>query len=212
MLKTEESDMLRFHMAACLAVSMIGAIPARAQPSISPATPPTTSAASPDASAPKPNETSAQFITEPSSNYWRASKLVGLNVYGAEDKKIGAIGEVLLDKDGRAEAVVIGVGGFLGIGQKDVAVQFKRLEWKTEPMSGSVPTATIPNGVTTPVLPLPGTTAPGAGTGTAQRDSATAAATRSYPDHAVLRMTKADLQKAPTFHYASETREAPTRQ
>jgi sporulation protein YlmC with PRC-barrel domain len=210
MLKTEESDMLRIHMAACLAVSMIGAIPARAQPSISPATPPTTSAASPDASAPKPNETSAQFITEPSSNYWRASKLVGLNVYGADDKKIGNIDEVLLDKGGRVEAVVIGVGGFLGIGQKDVAVPFKTLEWKTEPVSASMPTATIPNGVVTPALPLPGTTtAPGAGTGTAQRDSATAAATRSYPDHAVLRMTKADLQKAPTFHYASETRGAP---
>jgi sporulation protein YlmC with PRC-barrel domain len=212
MLKTEESDMLRIHMAACLAVSMVGAIPALAQPSISPATPPTTSAASPDASVSKPNEPSAQFITEPSSNYWRASKLVGVNVYGADDKKIGNIDEVLLDKGGRAEAVVIGVGGFLGIGQKDVAVPFKALEWKTEPASGLMPTATSPNGVATPVLPLPGTTAPGAGTGTAQRDSATAAATRSYPDHAVLHMTKADLQNAPMFHYASETRGAPTRQ
>lgn len=78
--------MLRIHMAACFAVSMAGAMPALAQPSISPATPPTTSAASPEASASKPNETSAQFITEPSSNYWRASKLVGVNVYGADEE------------------------------------------------------------------------------------------------------------------------------
>jgi hypothetical protein len=83
--------MLSIHMAACLGVSMVGAIPALAQPSISPATPPTTSAPSVDASASKPNETSAQFITEPFSIYWRASKLVGVNVYGAVRTRLAAL-------------------------------------------------------------------------------------------------------------------------
>ncbi len=41
---------------------------------------------------------------------------------GADDKKIGDVSDILFDKDGKIEAYVVGVGGFLGIGAKDVAL------------------------------------------------------------------------------------------
>lgn len=46
------------------------------------------------------------------------------NVYDPSDTKIGDVDDVLLDKEGRATAVIIGVGRFLGMGEKDVAVPF----------------------------------------------------------------------------------------
>jgi len=49
------------------------------------------------------------------------------NVYDPADAKIGDVDDVLLDKEGQVTAVVIGVGGFLGMGEKDVAVPFSSL-------------------------------------------------------------------------------------
>jgi sporulation protein YlmC with PRC-barrel domain len=50
------------------------------------------------------------------------------NVYDPSDNKIGDIRDVLLDKDGKAAALIIGVGGFLGAGEKDVAVPFNAVQ------------------------------------------------------------------------------------
>src|SRR5271163_2616006 len=69
------------------------------------------------------------FVKNPAIDPWRPSKLVGVSVMGAEQKSIGTIEEVLIDHDGGAQTVVIGVGGFLGIGEKAVAVPFKRMHW-----------------------------------------------------------------------------------
>jgi len=179
--------MLKQHLTACLVATALVASPVWAQTSPTPPSP-------------------SQFITQQSSGQWRASKLVGVDVYGTDNAKIGDIREVLLNRDGAAEAVVIGVGGFLGIGEKDVAVPFKALEWATEPRTTAtttLPSATVPEGG--PPLPTaPGTTTATTG-GVTERDSAIVAASRGYPDRAVLRMTKADLQNAPTFRYASDT-------
>jgi sporulation protein YlmC with PRC-barrel domain len=46
------------------------------------------------------------------------------NVYDPSDTKIGEISDVLVGKDGKVEAFIVSVGGFLGIGQKDVGVPF----------------------------------------------------------------------------------------
>jgi hypothetical protein len=45
---------------------------------------------------------------------WRASKLMGLNVYNEANEKLGDINEILLDKSGKVNAVVIGIGGLWG--------------------------------------------------------------------------------------------------
>jgi sporulation protein YlmC with PRC-barrel domain len=50
------------------------------------------------------------------------------DVYDTKENKIGDVNDVLLDKDGRITAVIIGVGGFLGVGEKDVAVPFNSLK------------------------------------------------------------------------------------
>ena len=70
-----------------------------------------------------------RYVTKNRSDLWRASKLEGVNVYNQQDEHVGDISEVLVNKEGQVEAVVIGVGGFLGIGQRDVAVPFNALEW-----------------------------------------------------------------------------------
>jgi hypothetical protein len=46
------------------------------------------------------------------------------NVYDPSDAKIGEIADVLVGKDGKVEAFIVSVGGFLGVGEKDVAVPF----------------------------------------------------------------------------------------
>ena len=65
---------------------------------------------------------------------WRASKLVGVNVYNQANEKIGDINDVILDKSGKASKVIIGVGGFLGMGEHNVAVPFEKLKWVNEPV------------------------------------------------------------------------------
>jgi hypothetical protein len=56
---------------------------------------------------------------------FNASKLIGLDVRSPEDKKVGDIGEVVLDKSGQAEGVVVDVGGFLGIATHPVLLSWK---------------------------------------------------------------------------------------
>ncbi len=58
----------------------------------------------------------------------RASKLIGADVHGADDEKIGEVKEIILDSDGSADAVVVSVGGFLAMGQKNVAIPMAELK------------------------------------------------------------------------------------
>ena len=69
----------------------------------------------------------AGFMHSQDANEWRSSKLIGASIYGPDDKSIGDVNDVLIDKDGRVTAVVVGVGGFLGVGEKNVALPFQAL-------------------------------------------------------------------------------------
>ena len=60
-------------------------------------------------------------------NEMRASKLIGSTVVNDANESIGKISEIILARDGKVAAVVIGVGGFLGIGEHEVAVNFESL-------------------------------------------------------------------------------------
>ncbi|NEW91786.1 PRC-barrel domain-containing protein [Rhodopseudomonas sp. BR0M22] len=125
---------------------------------------------------------------------WRASKMIGLNVYNQGNEKLGDINEILLDNQGRVQAVVIGVGGFLGVGERDVAVAFDKLKFVDTPVSSN--TAMNKN------APASSTTAP-AGTTTGAATSTTASsADRWYPDHAVFNATKDQLKSMPEFKYS----------
>src|SRR5260370_16138799 len=58
---------------------------------------------------------------------WRASKVVGLSVYNDNNESLGSINDLLTDKNGSIKAVVIGVGGFLGVGEHLVAIAFDKV-------------------------------------------------------------------------------------
>jgi len=210
--------MLKKHMAACLVASAFMTMPVLAQTSTSPAGSSSgTSQSATGASGSSSSATSASggaaghFITQQQSNQWRASRLIGLNVYGADNERIGDINEVLVDRNGNADAVVVGVGGFLGIGEKNVALPFNAFEWQMEDTrrtasaggtGGSAGTAGTAG--STASSGTAGTTASTTAAGGGSRSTSSSNADRGYPDHAVLRMTKADLQNAPTFRYVGD--------
>jgi PRC-barrel domain len=69
------------------------------------------------------------FVAEQGKDQWLTSKnLIGASVLGPSNEKVGSINDLLVDRDGTIIAAVVGVGGFLGIGAKNVAVPFKSLE------------------------------------------------------------------------------------
>jgi sporulation protein YlmC with PRC-barrel domain len=66
---------------------------------------------------------SANFIPAQKSGQWLASKFKGSDVMGADNQKIGDVSDILFERDGsKINAYVVGVGGFLGIGAKEVAL------------------------------------------------------------------------------------------
>lgn len=69
-----------------------------------------------------------------------ASQVIGLDIHGAQNEKIGDIDDLLMAKDGRIESVIIDVGGFLGVGARPVRVAWKDIAWSGQ---GDKATATI---------------------------------------------------------------------
>jgi sporulation protein YlmC with PRC-barrel domain len=138
---------------------------------------------------------------------WRASKLAGVNVYNESNEKIGDVNDVILDKSGKAENVILGVGGFLGMGEHLVAVPFDKLKWVNEPVR-SASTSTAPaNAPATNVdsnarTASDGTARTTTGTATGTSTAATGGSNQNwYPDHAVYNATKDQLKAMPQFKY-----------
>jgi sporulation protein YlmC with PRC-barrel domain len=93
---------------------------------------PTTARAPPPApTAAAPDSTGAagelRFVKAQQAEEMLASTLLGTSVYNGENQSLGEINDVLFDADGQLRTVVIGVGGFLGIAERDVAVPWKAL-------------------------------------------------------------------------------------
>jgi sporulation protein YlmC with PRC-barrel domain len=127
---------------------------------------------------------------------WRTSKVVGLNVYNDNNESVGTINDLLTDKSGNIKAVVLGVGGFLGVGEHLVAVPFDKIKFVNQPVSSNT-AATSTSGS----RPASSTT-----TGTANTSTSSTAATPSntwYPDHAVFNATKDELKAMPEFKYST---------
>ena len=118
--------------------------------------------------------------------HWRAAKLSGVNVYNNNNEKIGDISDVILDQSGKAAAVVIGVGGFLGMGEHYVAVNYDQLKWSNQPASSNGTAANDRKDTTT---------------GTSNRTTADNRTNNWYPDHAILNANKDQLKSMPEFKY-----------
>jgi sporulation protein YlmC with PRC-barrel domain len=61
-----------------------------------------------------------------------AEELIGTAVYDANNDNVGAIGDIMLARDGAVDAVIIDVGGFLGMGSKPVAVAYQDLDFQVD--------------------------------------------------------------------------------
>jgi sporulation protein YlmC with PRC-barrel domain len=122
--------MLTKQIAACLLATSVLAGHAFAQSNPSTTNPAATSANQPAVGAPAtaPGPGGVQFYTQTSGSDWRASKFMGVDIYGANNEKIGDVNDLILDHTGNIQAVVIGVGGFLGMGEMDVVVPY-RFSW-----------------------------------------------------------------------------------
>jgi sporulation protein YlmC with PRC-barrel domain len=130
---------------------------------------------------------------------WRASKLVGLKVYNDANESVGSINDLLADKNGAIKAVVIGVGGFLGVGEHLVAVPFDKIKFSDEAVAYTG-AAGAPNA--TGNRPASTTTTGAAPTG-APPATTTSSKNPWYPDHAVFNATKDELKAMPEFKYST---------
>lgn len=156
-----------------------------------------TDATKPAATATPMTTPAAGFITQGQKGQWRASKLVGVNIYNNADENIGEVNELLVDGSGRVLAVVVGVGGFLGIGEKNVALPFGAVKWMDTPRQ----TAANAN---PPAVGAGPAAAPGNPVVPDATGAIAAPPILDYPDHGMVDMTKDQLQNAPEFKYVSE--------
>ncbi|HEV2158907.1 PRC-barrel domain-containing protein [Bradyrhizobium sp.] len=134
----------------------------------------------------------ATTTTTTASGEWRTSKMDGIKVYNDANENIGSINDLLMDKSGNVKIAVIGVGGFLGMGEHLVAVPYEKLKFVNQAVAST--TTTKPATTTTT----------GAATGTEKTTTttATASGSRWYPDHAVFNASKDELKNMPEFKYS----------
>ncbi len=112
------------------------------EPAPAPATPP---AADEQAQTPDTADTTtdmaagdASYLTEQAENQVSANTYIGQSVYNASDESIGEINDLIIEKEGGIAAAIVGVGGFLGIGEKNVAVPFDKIAIADQPDSDEI--------------------------------------------------------------------------
>jgi sporulation protein YlmC with PRC-barrel domain len=174
---------MKYVAAALLASSLLSA-PALAQSTQQPA---------------GPSATAGQSMKQQLGT-WRTSKMIGLNVYNDNNQKVGDINELITEASGKVNLVVIGVGGFLGMGERNVALPWNQVKFVMEPVAGGAASTSTTRTTTT-----------GAGTPTATTTTTTTTmGNRDFPDHGVINMTKDQLAALPEFKYLSDASSATT--
>ncbi len=178
---------------------------------------------------------SGKFLAAPQSGHMRAADLREADIYTADNQKVGDIDDILLDSRGNIVAVVVGVGGFLGIGEKNVAIPFASLDMQmgsNAAMANNnanaaanrdrMTTGTNPNAITDPNSAMTDQerqrataqraeqmSREQANTTTAQPNQRVAQNTSGVwkPERILLKgVTKADLQNAPEFKWDANAR------
>jgi PRC-barrel domain len=168
------------------------------------------------------------FVCEMSAGAMRLSKMVGAPAIGLDHYAIGKIDDVLMNRDGKIEAVVLQVGGFLGVGAKDVALPYDAVLWNTGDVTRAPGPSASLSPADAPAQPATGGAErmPGAqvstealrardedrgrevnpatgpvATGSTERVTAPVVGPSGGPVQAMVRLTKADLEGAPAFRY-----------
>ena len=108
-------------MSAAVSTLMVSGALAQSNP---PAAPPAAPAAKADAAP----VDSAKFIQAQGTDQWVFSKFKGTDVIGPDNAQVGDVNDMLFDKSGKIIGLIVGVGGFLGIGEKSVAIDMSAFE------------------------------------------------------------------------------------
>ena len=124
------------------------------------------------AQADKPAD-SGKFIASQSTDQWVFSKFKGTDVLGPDNAHIGSVNDMLFDKNGKILGLIVGVGGFLGIGEKNVAIEMSSFQ---------------------PVPPDTGSSSGAGGAMTSRSDDPTMTKLK-------VTWTKDQLKEAPDFQY-----------
>jgi sporulation protein YlmC with PRC-barrel domain len=173
-----EADMLKtLMMSAAVSTLMVSGALAQANS-------PATSPAAPAAKAEVAPVDSAKFIQAQGTDQWVFSKFKGTDVIGPDNAQVGDVNDVLFDKNGKIIGLIVGVGGFLGIGEKSVAIDMSAFQ------------------------PVP------ADTGSSSAGGNSAVSSSNDPTNVKLKVswTKDQLKSAPDFQYyraPSRTTERP---
>lgn len=137
----------------------------------------------------KTPKSNIKYVTRQAPTDWTAEALIGRTVENTEGNNLGEINNVIINEKGDVVAVVIGVGGFLGIGEKNVGVRFDDLDFRTAE-------AMRDRSDNTPDREAKA------------KQKADEAAARSDTEHEdiriVLNTTKEDLEAAPEFAWLDE--------
>jgi sporulation protein YlmC with PRC-barrel domain len=124
--------MSKLKLLSSAAVAALLAMPAYAQ-----TTSPTTSPSANRPATSAPSGSAARQTLPSDIKAWKVSDLVGKNVYNSQDEKVGDINDIVKPKSGGEAMAVIGVGGFLGIGEKEAAVPIDQLKVQGDKIVGS---------------------------------------------------------------------------
>jgi sporulation protein YlmC with PRC-barrel domain len=143
-------------------------------------------------------EINSTGVNQAYKGQWRLYKMIGLDVYNQNDEKVGDISELLVDQTGKIQTAILGVGGFLGVGERLVSVNFDQLKFVNQPVELKIASST------------PATAAPTKNSDIATQATTGAATTARparntneqwYPDHAVINITADQLKAMPRFEY-----------
>lgn len=126
------------HLASLVLLSAMGSYAVAQSPAPTPdprlptappaATGPSGTTAAPMTETMVPGATGNIVWYQRANDDWPASEIIGTQVLNTAGEDIGDVNELILSNDGKIRAVIIGVGGFLGMGERDVAVAFDSLK------------------------------------------------------------------------------------
>jgi len=145
-----------------------------------------------------------QFIASQEKSDWLASSLIGRSVYNQQDENLGNINDVIVAEDGQVVGVLIGIGGFLGIGQKNVGVNFAALQFEEQREAAPADTGPAPAPMTGTEPPPAAGQAPSPMSGSDQQPAAAEEDAEHSNMIIVLNTTREQLEAAPAFVYLDE--------
>jgi sporulation protein YlmC with PRC-barrel domain len=97
--------------------------------------------AAPSAAAAPPTQTIITPVAAATAR--RASTLIGANIINGENRNVGEVHDLMVDMAGGATIAVLSVGGFLGIGERYIAIPASDLRWNSDRERWMLPGATI---------------------------------------------------------------------